>query len=233
MRIRANWIKKAMLVAGLIPAIGTTLAQETGKKPSSYSPVVVQEDFASVMSRMRAAKPAIMQRQKTLLEERYDLSDRPAVGLALGTLSEEIAVSANATQVDTQSSAVGTVVDNRRIISLPLNGRDAHTDSPARIPRISRLMALAIKFQEMIHRGEVRDYADLARLGYVTRARITQIMNLLNLAPDIQEEVLDLAASVDNRAPAERQIRSITKIVPWTTQRRAWSDSRDENATGV
>ena len=42
-------------------------------------------------------------------------------------------------------------------------------------------MALAIKFQEMVNRAEVRDYADLARLGYVTRARITQIMNLLNL----------------------------------------------------
>jgi hypothetical protein len=34
-------------------------------------------------------------------------------------------------------------------------------------------MALAIKFQDMVDRGEVRDYADLARLGYVTRARIT------------------------------------------------------------
>ena len=110
---------------------------------------------------------------------------------------------------------------------------DAHTDSPARIPRISRLMALAIKFQEMVDRGEVRDYADLARLGYVTRARITQIMNLLNLAPDIQEEILNLAASVENTTIAERQVRSITKIVPWTTQRKAWSDSRDENATGV
>jgi hypothetical protein len=47
-------------------------------------------------------------------------------------------------------------------------------------------MALAIKFQGMVDRGEVRDYADLARLGYVTRARVTQIMNLVNLAPDIQ-----------------------------------------------
>jgi len=56
------------------------------------------------------------------------------------------------------------------------------------IPRISRLMALAIKFQGMVNRREVCDYADLARLGYVTRARITQIMNLLNLAPDIQED---------------------------------------------
>jgi hypothetical protein len=47
-------------------------------------------------------------------------------------------------------------------------------------------MALAIKFQDMVDRGEVRDYADLARLGYISRARITQKMNLLNLAPDIQ-----------------------------------------------
>jgi len=60
------------------------------------------------------------------------------------------------------------------------------------IPRISRLMALAIKFDGLVRHGEVRDYADLARLGYVTRARITQIMNLLNLAPDIQEEILFL-----------------------------------------
>ena len=44
--------------------------------------------------------------------------------------------------------------------------------SRAPIPRIARLMALAIKFQEMVERGEVRDYADLARLGYVTRARV-------------------------------------------------------------
>ena len=109
---------------------------------------------------------------------------------------------------------------------------DAHTDRPVRIPRISRLLALAIKFQEMVDRGEVRDYADLARLGYVTRARITQIMNLLNLAPDIQEELLHLAASVENRL-AERQIRSITKIVPWTTQRKAWKDSRGKSAEGA
>jgi hypothetical protein len=49
--------------------------------------------------------------------------------------------------------------------------------APPGIPRITRLMALAIKFQDMVDRGEVRDYADLARLGLVTRARLTQIMN--------------------------------------------------------
>ena len=73
-------------------------------------------------------------------------------------------------------------------------------------------MALAIKFQGMLDCGAVRDYADLARLGYVTRARITQIMNLLLLAPDIQEEILTLTASV-------------AKIVPWGKQRQAWMAS--------
>ncbi len=53
-------------------------------------------------------------------------------------------------------------------------------------------MALAIRFERLIQAGEVADYAELARLGHVTRARITQIMNLRLLAPDIQERLLFL-----------------------------------------
>ena len=83
MRYRANWGKAVVLMLGLVLALGALLAQEAGKKSSSYSPVVIQEDFATVMSRMSAAKPAIMQRQKALLEERYDLSDRPARGVTM------------------------------------------------------------------------------------------------------------------------------------------------------
>lgn len=95
--------------------------------------------------------------------------------------------------------------------------------SLTRIPRITRLMALAIKFQDMVDRGEVRDYADLARLGYVTRARLTQIMNLLLLAPEIQEQILlpecsDTADAV-NAVPPERQLRAIASAADWTTQR--------------
>lgn len=61
---------------------------------------------------------------------------------------------------------------------------------PDPIPRISRLMALAIHFEGLIRQGLVKDYADLSRLGGVSRARITQIMNLLNLPPTEQEEIL-------------------------------------------
>ena len=101
------------------------------------------------------------------------------------------------------------------------NAPVAELVGPPRIPRITRLMALAIKFQEMVDRGEVRDYADLARLGYVTRARITQIMNLLNLAPNIQEEIL--LGQGTSKVVTETHLRRITSEVSWPHQRELWS----------
>jgi hypothetical protein len=86
-------------------------------------------------------------------------------------------------------------------------------------------MALAIKFEGLIRDGVVSDYADLARLGVVTRARMTQIMNLLNLAPDIQEEILFLPKTMAGRDPlSERNIRRVTAIVHWSRQRKLWRD---------
>jgi hypothetical protein len=88
-------------------------------------------------------------------------------------------------------------------------------------------MALAIKFQDMVDRGEVRDYADLARLGYVTRARLTQIMNLLLLAPDIQEQILFMNASQRvSRAVTERELRALAPVVEWDEQRRRFRGFR-------
>jgi hypothetical protein len=80
-------------------------------------------------------------------------------------------------------------------------------------------MALAIKFQDMVDRGEVCDYADLARLGYVSRARITQIMNLLNLAPRIQEALLFTHQTLDGRSKiCENRVRSLAQLVLWEDQ---------------
>jgi len=79
---------------------------------------------------------------------------------------------------------------------------------PDPVPRISRLMALAIHFDGLIREGVVRDDADLARLGGVSRARITQIMNLLNLPPWKQEEILFLEGGPGRAEVTERKIRS-------------------------
>ncbi len=107
-------------------------------------------------------------------------------------------------------------------VTLKLRGRAKlpMEAAPPRMPRITRLMALAIKFQTMVERGEVRDYADLARLGYVTRARITQIMNLLNLAPGIQEAIL--LAQGRSGEITERSVRAVTAQVSWREQGRLW-----------
>lgn len=99
-----------------------------------------------------------------------------------------------------------------------------------RVPRIARLMALAIRMHRLIDMGEVRDYAELARLGHVTRARMTQIMNFLNLAPDIQEDILFLPPVESGRDPIrELQLRPIAATPDWRKQRRMWRDLR----TGV
>lgn len=100
-----------------------------------------------------------------------------------------------------------------------------------RVPRVSRLMAIAIRFQGLLDRGEVRDYADLARLGHVTRARVTQIMNMLSLAPDIQEQVLYLPLTIGGRDKiAEWEIRPIAAEADWREQRRTWESLANDHS---
>lgn len=92
---------------------------------------------------------------------------------------------------------------------------------PGRIPRVAKLMALAIRFEQLVRDGVVADYAELARLGHVTRAHVTQIMNLLMLAPDIQEEILFLPRATAGRDPIHlRQLQPIALEPDWRKQRR-------------
>ena len=97
------------------------------------------------------------------------------------------------------------------------------------IPRVAKLLALAIRFERLVKRGDIQDYADLARLGYVTRARITQIMNLLNLAPDIQEDILFLPNTMKGRDPIlERDMRPVAAVPHWSRQRKMWAQMRKD-----
>lgn len=101
------------------------------------------------------------------------------------------------------------------------------TSRLGRVPRVTRLMALAIRFDEMIRIGRVKDHAELARLGHVTRARISQIMCLLHLAPDIQESLLFLPATQRGRAAILiGQLWPIATNPEWKSQRRKWHSLR-------
>lgn len=95
--------------------------------------------------------------------------------------------------------------------------------SPGRVPRIARLMALAIRLDGLIRSRQVADYAELASLGHVTRARITQIMNLLQLAPDIQEKILFLTRVEHGRDPMHlRDLQRIAATLDSRKQRAMW-----------
>jgi len=95
---------------------------------------------------------------------------------------------------------------------------------PVRRPaRVAVMLALAHKVQQTIDDGKVRDRAEVARRLGFTRARVTHLMDLTLLAPDLQERVLDLEA-VDGVEPiSERGLRAIAHAGTWDQQRMAWT----------
>jgi len=93
------------------------------------------------------------------------------------------------------------------------------------VGRIARLMALALRFEELVRTGAVANRAELARLGQVTSARISQITNLLHLAPDIQEGLLFYLRPARGRDPIHlARLQPIAAVMDWKKQRRLWRD---------
>jgi hypothetical protein len=105
------------------------------------------------------------------------------------------------------------------------DGPDTRPTLPVgHVPLVARLMALALRFEGLIRPGQVKDYATLASLGHVTRARVSQIMSLVNLAPDIVEAVLFLPPTARGRAPLIlRDLLPIALQPEWQRQRRLWA----------
>ena len=105
--------------------------------------------------------------------------------------------------------------------------RRATQAATGRIPRVARTLVLAHKIDGMIRAGELRNLAHAARVVGVTRARMTQVMNLLLLAPDIQEAILDLPPVTNGRDPvSERALRRIVAETHWNRQIELWSEVR-------
>ena len=110
---------------------------------------------------------------------------------------------------------------------------DVPRSRAGRLPRVTQVLALAIYFQDAIQRGEARDYADLARLGCLTRERMSQIMELVWLAPDIQQEILHLGPQTGGRYPiSECAVRRFASLLAWDDQRAEW-DTLKKNRLGT
>jgi hypothetical protein len=122
-------------------------------------------------------------------------------------------------------------------VECPIPGRQRGSRQPAqasapkprpdvtleRLPRVSRLMALALRFEQLVRDGGIADYAALAQLGHVSRARISQITNLALLAPDIQEALLFLSPIRRGRDPIHlRALQDVAALPNWQRQRALW-----------
>jgi hypothetical protein len=103
-----------------------------------------------------------------------------------------------------------------------------------RVPRVSRLLALALRLDRLVRTGEIADYASLARLGHVSRARVSQIVSLLLLAPDIQETVLFLPPTQRGRdAIRLRQLQALAALPDWRQQRSRWQELHSSPVRGT
>lgn len=113
-----------------------------------------------------------------------------------------------------------------RTVSFAVKGKrksDRKEEQPVgRVPRISKLMALAIRYEQMLNDGVVQSQTELAELLHVSQPRMTQIMNLLHLAPEIQEEILMLQETTSGQAITEHNLREITSSSSWNEQAMKW-----------
>ena len=103
------------------------------------------------------------------------------------------------------------------------SGADTPALPPGRVPRVCRLMALALRFDELVRTGQVASYSELATMGHVTRARVSQIASLLHLAPDLQEALLFLPLTGRGRDPIIlADLMPIAAAFDRRKQRRLW-----------
>lgn len=102
------------------------------------------------------------------------------------------------------------------------------------LPRVTQVLALAIHLEDMIRRSEAKDYADVARLSGLCRERVSQIVRLNYLAPDIQIELLYLPPTPTGRFPiSEAAVRNIANLLSWSEQRKAWTTLKRQLGLGV
>jgi hypothetical protein len=198
-------------------------------------------EFNSLHAQRESAEAFIASQQHEgweCLPDRYDDGGFSGGSLerpALNRLLEDIKTGRIDCVGATITGGLMVTVKRKLNVSIASRGRiairpfDPNAEPPRprptnRTPRIAKLMALAIRFDEMLRTGEASDTIDLARRGHVTQPRMSQIMALNQLAPDIQEALLNLPATKGKPEIHEKRLRPIAAMLSWDEQRVAWRE---------
>jgi hypothetical protein len=104
-------------------------------------------------------------------------------------------------------------------------GTQPEQPTPGRLPRITKMMALAIRLDHFINSCQLTDQTELARADHVSRSRLTQNMDLNLLEPDIQEVILLTGDNSKNQSLLKKcSVRNVARIPSWSVQRRLWKN---------
>ena len=86
--------------------------------------------------------------------------------------------------------------------------------APTRLAsRVARMLALAYLIERQVESGAIKNHGEAARLLGVSRARMAQVVALLNLAPAIQEGLL-----LGRLKVSERELRGVVREAAWEAQ---------------
>ena len=86
---------------------------------------------------------------------------------------------------------------------------------PADVPKMTRMLILGYHFERLVRDGKVKNYAEIARLTGLSRARVTQIVNLTLLTPRVQDEILSAGDRNGDPHPLERRLRRLPDKPSW------------------
>ena len=112
----------------------------------------------------------------------------------------------------TRTNLVRRVPTGQVVCAVPPSQANPRPNKAPKEPRVKELLLQAREWQKMLNSGEVRNQAEIAQQEGITRARVTQIMHLLNLAPEIQDHILNMPKCSQRPAITDRALRPITQI---------------------
>ena len=115
-----------------------------------------------------------------------------------------------------QTGSVGAlkrrVAPDQTVNALSVKARNRKPPKPPQTPKVVELLRTAQEWRRQIDAGDVTNQAEIARREGITRARVTQIMALTRLAPEIQDHVLSLPATAHRSAITEKALRPIASL---------------------
>lgn len=136
-------------------------------------------------------------------------------------------------EIDEARVVVGRLHRVRRGKRTAFQSKAPPQPAPPAPARVAVLLVLAHTIERLIEQGEVRDQAEFARRLGITRARVSQILDLTLLAPSVQEAVLAME-TIEGREPiGEHALREIYLYGAWPAQQLAWDTARAEERTHV